>query len=307
MRLSRALAEQVHATLRAQAVEIVIRAIVGGGGTLFGPILGSFILTPLGETLTGLTEGFRIDGIKQFFWGLCVAVIVLFRPAGKPPIDKGRGMTNGTGEVTLTLGGVVPGTTVPLATMKVTGFDGFQVSAAYVEAAAAAMLLPPLVLGLPLAALLTRARLRGMAFFRTVVFLPQVVAMVVVAVLGPGLVNAVLAVALVAWAAWAVLTFEIGARLMPAPQTRADIGQLLRTIGFASTPGLLRGLGIMPAVAMPVFVVTSVWMLLAMIVAVRQALDYRSTASAIAVCLLGWVLAIVVAVVLGVLFGPTVS
>ena len=115
------------------------------------------------------------------------------------------------------------------------------------------------------------------------------------------------AVALIAWAAWALLTFEIGARLMPGPQTRADIGQLLRTIGFASTPGLLRALGVMPAVAMPVFVVTSIWMLLAMIVAVRQALDYRSTASAIAVCLLGWALAIVVAVVLGVLFGPTVS
>jgi hypothetical protein len=63
----------------------------------------------------------------------------------------------------------------------------------------------------------------------------------------------------------------------------------------------------MPAVAMPVFVVTSVWMLLAMIVAVRQALDYPSTRSAIAVCLLGWVLAIAIAVVLGVLFGPTLS
>jgi hypothetical protein len=115
------------------------------------------------------------------------------------------------------------------------------------------------------------------------------------------------AVALIAWATWALLTFEIGARLMPAPQTRVDVGQLLRTIGFASTPGLLRGLGIMPAVALPVFVVTSVWMLLAMIVAVRQALDYRSTGSAVAVCLLGWVLAIVIVVVLGVLFGPTVS
>ena len=115
------------------------------------------------------------------------------------------------------------------------------------------------------------------------------------------------AIALIAWAAWALLVFEIGARLMPAPQTRVDVGQLLRTIGFASTPGLLRALGIMPAVAAPVFVVTSVWMLLAMIVAVRQALDYRSTAAAVAVCLLGWALAIVVAVVLGVLFGPTVS
>lgn len=115
------------------------------------------------------------------------------------------------------------------------------------------------------------------------------------------------AVALVAWAAWALVTFEIGARLMPGSETRVDIGQLLRTIGFASTPGLLRVLGIMPAVAMPVLVATSIWMLLAMIVAVRQALDYRSTGRAVAVCVLGWVLALTIAMVLGVVFGPTVS
>ena len=64
---------------------------------------------------------------------------------------------------------------------------------------------------------------------------------------------------------------------------------------------------VMPAVAMPVFVVTSVWMLVAMIVAVRQALDYRSTARAVAVCVLGWVLALTIAIVLGVVFGPTLS
>jgi hypothetical protein len=114
-------------------------------------------------------------------------------------------------------------------------------------------------------------------------------------------------VALVAWAAWALVTFEIGSRLMPDPQTRVDVGQLLRTIGFAATPGLLRVLGIMPAVAVPVFAVTSVWMLLAMIVAVRQALDYRSTARAVAVCVLGWALALAIAIVLGLVFGPTVS
>jgi hypothetical protein len=114
-------------------------------------------------------------------------------------------------------------------------------------------------------------------------------------------------VALIAWVAWALVTFEIGARLMPAPQTRVDVGQLLRTIGFASTPGLLRVLGVMPAVAIPVFAVTSIWMLLAMIVAVRQALDYQSTGRAVAVCVLGWALALTIALVLGIAFGPTVS
>jgi branched-chain amino acid transport system permease protein len=66
----------------AQSIELILGTVVGGVGTLFGPILGAFLLTPLGEVLTGLTESFDIDGIKTFFWGLCVIAIVLFRPGG---------------------------------------------------------------------------------------------------------------------------------------------------------------------------------------------------------------------------------
>ena len=115
------------------------------------------------------------------------------------------------------------------------------------------------------------------------------------------------AVSLVAWVAWALLTFEIGGRLMPEPQTRVDPGELLRTIGFASAPGVLRIIGVVPGATIPVFAVTAVWMLLATIVAVRQALDYTSTSRAVAVCVLGWVLAIAVAAVLGLFFGPALS
>src|SRR5262249_909587 len=94
--------------------------------------------------------------------------------------------------------------------------------------------------------------------------------------------------ALLLWAAGALRTFEIGVHLLPTTETRSNVGELLRTIGFASTPGLLRVLGILPPVAGPVFVVTSIWMLAAMIVAVRHALDYRNTGRAIAVCVVGW-------------------
>jgi len=113
--------------------------------------------------------------------------------------------------------------------------------------------------------------------------------------------------ALLGWAAWALLTFEIGYRLMPTPQTRADVGQLLRTTGFAATPGLFRIFGIMPGATWPVFAATSVWMLAAMVVGVRQALDYTSTARAIAVCVLGWALALAIGLVIGLFFGPTLS
>ena len=114
-------------------------------------------------------------------------------------------------------------------------------------------------------------------------------------------------IALLSWAIWALLTFVIGVRLMPEPQTRSDVGELLRTIGFAMTPGCLRVLGVLPGVTIPVFAVTAIWMLAATIVAVRQALDYQSTARAVAVCGLGWTLAITIDIVLGVMFGPSLS
>jgi hypothetical protein len=102
------------------------------------------------------------------------------------------------------------------------------------------------------------------------------------------------AISLMAWAAWALLVFEIGGRLLPEPGTRVDVGELLRTIGFASAPGLLRVFGIVPEIALPVFALTTAGMLVAMVVAVRQALDYRSTARAIGVCALGLALALLI-------------
>jgi hypothetical protein len=106
---------------------------------------------------------------------------------------------------------------------------------------------------------------------------------------------------------WALLTYEIGTRVMPEAQTRADVGELLRTIGFAAAPGMLQIFGVVPGASIPAFAITGVWMLVAMIVAVRQALDYTSTARAVAVCCLGWALALVFAIGLGLAFGPTVS
>lgn len=114
-------------------------------------------------------------------------------------------------------------------------------------------------------------------------------------------------VALLAWIAWALVTYTVGVHLLPEPQTHADVGELMRTIGFASTPGLLRVLGIMAPLAKPVFVLTALWMLVAMVVAVRQALDYTSTTRAVGVCVVGWLLAIAFAVAFGLFFAPAVA
>lgn len=115
------------------------------------------------------------------------------------------------------------------------------------------------------------------------------------------------AVALMTWVAWAFVVYEIGTRILPGAQTRADVGELLRTTGFATAPGLLRIVGVLPGMTIPSFVVAALWMLLAMIIAVRQALDYTSTRRAVAVCGFGWVLAMTFALLFGFLFGPRAS
>ena len=106
--------------------------------------------------------------------------------------------------------------------------------------------------------------------------------------------------AIIGWYIWAYLTYFIGTRFLAEPQTEADHGQLLRTIGFASAPGLLRVLGIVPGIRGFVFLLTSIWMLVAMVIAVRQALDYTSTLRAVGVCLLGWIVQTIIS--LGIYF-----
>jgi Yip1 domain len=113
--------------------------------------------------------------------------------------------------------------------------------------------------------------------------------------------------ALLTWVAFALITFEIGGRILPTADTRVDVGQLLRTLGFAATPGLFQIFGIFPGATVPVFTVAIIWTLAASIIAVRQALDYKSTSRALAVCGLGLLLSFAIALILGLVFGPTLS
>lgn len=109
--------------------------------------------------------------------------------------------------------------------------------------------------------------------------------------------------ALIGWALWAGLTYLIGTRLLPEPQTSSSWGELLRTTGFAATPGILRLFSAIPAVGLLVYLAVTIWMLVSFVIAVRQALDYRGTWRAVLVCMTGWL----VNVVLGVLLVPFAS
>jgi hypothetical protein len=96
--------------------------------------------------------------------------------------------------------------------------------------------------------------------------------------------------ALVGWVIWSAMTWFIGTKILKTPETVADIGELLRTTGFASAPGVIRIFHAVPIVGGIFNFVASLWMLAAMVIAVRQALDYRSTGRALAVCAIGWLI-----------------
>jgi len=113
--------------------------------------------------------------------------------------------------------------------------------------------------------------------------------------------------AVLAWVCWATLVDLIGTRLLPQVQTRADVGELLRTLGFAQSPGVLRVLGLLPLVGSTATVVVEVWTLGTMVVAVQHALDYSSVTRAVAVCVTGWLLSLLMFVIIGIMFASAVS
>ena len=108
---------------------------------------------------------------------------------------------------------------------------------------------------------------------------------------------------LAGWYVWAYVTYFIGTRFLPTADTVADHGELLRTIGFSSAPGILRAFALFDPLALPLFVGCGLWMLVTMVVAVRQALDYTGTGRAIAVCAIPFPIYLVIQLVSLVLLG----
>ena len=95
-------------------------------------------------------------------------------------------------------------------------------------------------------------------------------------------------ISLGSWYFWAFLIFIVGTKIFPDKQTKSDHGELLRTIGFSSAPGLIRIFGFTPELMTVTFVGSSFWMLACMVVAVRQALDYKSLWKAFGVVVFCW-------------------
>tara|TARA_X000001036_G_C20088945_1_gene566280 strand:- start:12 stop:533 length:522 start_codon:yes stop_codon:yes gene_type:complete len=95
-------------------------------------------------------------------------------------------------------------------------------------------------------------------------------------------------VSLISWYVWAYIIYFVGVKLFPEKNTKSNHGELLRTIGFSSAPGLIRVFGVTPDLMAVTFIGSAFWMLACMVVGVRAALDYKSLWRALGVVIVAW-------------------
>jgi hypothetical protein len=111
-----------------------------------------------------------------------------------------------------------------------------------------------------------------------------------------GIVGGILT-ALIFWVVWAYVTYFVGTNFFGGTATP---GEMLRTIGFAQSPGVLRILIFIPAVGPLIGFLVGIWTLVAGVIAVRQALDF-TTGKAILTVIIGAIVVVVCLAILGVI------
>ena len=99
--------------------------------------------------------------------------------------------------------------------------------------------------------------------------------------------------ALIGWYLWAFSSYFIAKRFLgggSAENQRADRKAVIRVMGFACAPGVIRLLGIIPGLGIAALVISSIWMIVAATIAIKVALNFESTARAAGACIIGWII-----------------
>jgi hypothetical protein len=105
--------------------------------------------------------------------------------------------------------------------------------------------------------------------------------------------------AFIGWVVWSAVTLLIGTKVFGGT---ADMGEMLRTLGFAQSVGVIKVLGIVPLLGWIAGLAAGIWMLVCGVVAIRQALDF-TTGKAIGTVVLGWLAMMALGLVLAGVFG----
>jgi hypothetical protein len=107
---------------------------------------------------------------------------------------------------------------------------------------------------------------------------------------------------LIGYVVWSVLVWLVGTKVMPDPATKADFPEVFRVLGFAASPGILGIVTIIPILGWLVLFVIWLWQLAAMVVAVRQALDYSNTGKAVIVVIIGFIVYLLISAMMTAMF-----
>lgn len=97
-------------------------------------------------------------------------------------------------------------------------------------------------------------------------------------------------IALIGWVIGSAVLYFVGTRLLPGKSTEADLGQLLRVNGFAQSPYLFGFILVVPILGWLIWFGLAIWAIVALVIGVRQALDYDDTIKALIVCVVAWVI-----------------
>jgi hypothetical protein len=116
-----------------------------------------------------------------------------------------------------------------------------------------------------------------------------------------GIVSGII-MSLIGYAVWSLVVWLVGTKVMADPATKADFPETFRTIAFAAAPGVLGIVTIIPILGWLLLFVLWLWQIAAMVVAVREVLDYTDTIKAVIVVVIGWLIQLVVIAILGMMF-----
>ena len=105
--------------------------------------------------------------------------------------------------------------------------------------------------------------------------------------------------AIIGWLVWSVIVYFVGTSLFGGSAT---IGEMLRTVGFAQSPNVLAILSFIPLLGGLIVFAASIWALIALIIGIRQALDF-TTGKAVLTAIIGWIVYIIIIAIIGGIIG----
>ena len=102
--------------------------------------------------------------------------------------------------------------------------------------------------------------------------------------------------AIFSWFIWSLLIFVIGVKVFPEKETKVNFKKILIGVGYAHAPGILRILGFIPEMVIPIVLITQFWIFASLIIATKEMLNFKSNIKSLGVVLIAFLIIAIVSV-----------